>query len=107
MNDLTVTTRQHAECRSVIAVGEIDLASCPALEDATLGMVLDSRMLHLEMSGVSFMDSAGLNLLLRLRRLLLSEGGRLLVTGMQTQPLSVLRLTGTDTLLLPDTATAP
>ncbi|TQE32832.1 STAS domain-containing protein [Streptomyces ipomoeae] len=40
------------------------------------------------MSGVSFMDSVGLNLLLKLRRRLLAEGGQLLVTGLQSQPAS-------------------
>jgi anti-anti-sigma factor len=58
------------------------------------------------MSGVSFMDSVGLNLLLKLRHRLLAEGGHLLITGLQTQPASVLHLTETDTLLTPDAAQA-
>ncbi len=38
---------------------------------------------------------SGLNLLLRLRRRLNAEGGRLLVTGFQDQPTSLLHLTET------------
>ncbi|MEU0061276.1 STAS domain-containing protein [Streptomyces sp. NPDC006334] len=52
------------------------------------------------------MDSTGLNLLLKLRRRLLAEGGRLLVTGLQAQPAHLLRLTETDTLLTPAAAQA-
>ncbi|MEV5321575.1 STAS domain-containing protein [Streptomyces sp. NPDC052687] len=106
MNDLTVTTHQHAD-RTVIAVaGEMDLASCHTLEEATLIIPLDGKTLHVEMSGVSFMDSTGLNLLLKLRRRLMAEGGRLLVTGLRDQPASVLRVTEADTLLTPDVAHA-
>jgi anti-anti-sigma regulatory factor len=36
MNDLTVTTRQHSARTVVTVVGEMDLDSCPALEEATL-----------------------------------------------------------------------
>ncbi|MEU0009382.1 STAS domain-containing protein [Streptomyces sp. NPDC006314] len=106
MNDLTLTTQQHSDRTVITVAGEIDLASCPALEDATLVIPLDGKTLHLEMSGVSFMDSTGLNLLLKLRRRLLAEGGQLLITGLQTQTASVLRLTETDTLLTPDAAQA-
>lgn len=106
MNDLTVTTQQHPDHTVINVAGEIDLASCPALEDATLVIPFDSKTLHPEMSVMSFIDPAGLNLLLKLRRRLLAEGGQLLITGLQTQPASVLHLTETDTLLTPDAAQA-
>lgn len=106
LNNLTVTTQQHMDRTVVTVAGAIDLNSCPALEDATLVIPLDGKTLHLEMSGVSFMDSVGLNLLLKLRRRMLAEGGQLLVTGLQSQPASVLRLTETDTLLTAHAAQA-
>jgi anti-sigma B factor antagonist len=106
LNNLTVTT-QHLPDRAVVTVaGEIDLDTCPVLDEATLIIPLDGKTLHLEMSGVSFMGSTGLNFLLRLRRRLAAEGGWLLITGLQAQPASLLRLTGTDTLLTPDAAHA-
>jgi anti-anti-sigma factor len=104
MNNLTVTTQQHCDRTVVTVAGEIDLTSCPALEEATLTIPLNGKILQLDMSGVSFMDSTGLNLLLKLRRRLMTEEGRLLITGLQTQPASVLRLTKTDTLLAADAA---
>ncbi|MER6076048.1 STAS domain-containing protein [Streptomyces sp. NPDC001817] len=51
------------------------------------------KTLYLDLSGVSFMDSSGLNLLILLRRRLHAEGGRLAVTGLQTQPERLLQLT--------------
>ncbi|MFI8194841.1 STAS domain-containing protein [Streptomyces sp. NPDC085946] len=106
MHNLTVTTHQHTDRTVLTVAGEMDLASCPALKEATLVIPLDGKTLHLEMSGVSFMDSSGLNLLIKLRRRLVAEGGQLLVTGLQHQPASVLRLTGADALLTPDVARA-
>ncbi|MFF9278964.1 STAS domain-containing protein [Streptomyces griseosporeus] len=104
MDNLTVTTQQHPDGAVVTVAGEIDLDTCPALEEATLIIPLGGKTLELEMSGVSFMGSTGLNFLLKLRRRLAAEGGRLLITGLQTQPASLLRLTETDTLLTPDAA---
>ncbi|MER7577461.1 STAS domain-containing protein [Streptomyces sp. NPDC126514] len=104
MNYLTVTTHHHSDRTVITVAGEMDAASCPALDEATL-VILSGKTLHLEMSQVSFMDCAGLNFLLKLRRRLLTEGGQLNVTGLQRQPASVLRLTKTDTLLTPQRRT--
>lgn len=106
MNSLTVTTQHHPDSYVITVAGEMDLDSCPALEEATLGIPLDGKTLRLEMSGVSFMDSAGLNLLLKLRHRLLAKGSRLLVTGLQDQPTRVLRMTGTEALLTLENAGA-
>jgi anti-sigma B factor antagonist len=107
MNGLTVRTHQHADGTVITVAGEIDLGSCPLLEEATPVTPLAGKTLRLEMSGVSFMDSAGLNYLLKLRQRLLTEGGRLLVAGLQGQPMSVLRLTGVDALLMTAQAAQP
>ncbi|MFG2576134.1 STAS domain-containing protein [Streptomyces sp. NPDC048481] len=73
--------------------------------DAVRVVLLDCACPHvtrlIPLAWVSFMDSTGLNLLLKLRRRLLAEGGHLLVTGLQPQPAHVLRVTETDTLLTP------
>lgn len=106
MKQLTVVTRHHADSTVITVAGEMDLASCPALEEAVLVVSPGGRTLHLEMSGVSFMDSTGLTFLLRLRQCLLAEGGRLRVTGLQDQPASVLRLTQTYPLLVTDATAA-
>ncbi|MET7757987.1 STAS domain-containing protein [Streptomyces sp. NPDC005389] len=105
MNNLTVATQHHADSTVITVAGEIDLATCPLLGEATI-VPLTGKTLHLDMSEVSFMDSAGLNLMLKLRRRLLAEGSRLSVTGLQDQPASVLHLTQTYPLLVTDVAAA-
>jgi anti-sigma B factor antagonist len=105
MSQLTVATQHHDDSTVITVAGEIDLASCTVLEEAAHTAPLDGGNLHLEMSGVSFMDSTGLTLLLKLRHRLLAEGGRLCVTGLQEQPASVLHLTQTYSLLVPDATT--
>ncbi|MBL1087467.1 STAS domain-containing protein [Streptomyces actinomycinicus] len=100
MNDLTVTTQQYTDRTVITVAGEIDLHTCPALAKAAGAVPRGGTALHLEMSGVSFMDSSGLNLLLQLRQRLLAEGGQLVVVGLQDQPAQVLRLTGAYDLLV-------
>ncbi|MFJ4585054.1 STAS domain-containing protein [Streptomyces echinatus] len=51
------------------------------------------KALYLDLSAVPFMDSSGLNLLIKLRRRLHAEGGRLAVAGLQIQPARLLQMT--------------
>lgn len=100
MKQLIIVTQHDADSTVITVAGEIDLASCPALEEAVRVIPPGGRTVCLEMSGVPFMDSTGLTFLLKLRRRLLAEGGRLCVAGLQEQPVSVLRLTQTYPLLV-------
>ncbi|MGW2637023.1 STAS domain-containing protein [Streptomyces sp. NPDC001348] len=99
MTDFAVLTQQYAERTVITVAGEIDLGACPELVRATLAVPLGGKTLQVDVSGVPFMDSSGLNLLLQLRRRLLAEGGRLLVTGLRHQPARLLHLTETYDLL--------
>lgn len=98
MNALTVVTQQHADRTVIIVSGEMDLQTYPAPAEATAVIPLAGKTLYLDLSGVPFMDSSGLNLLITLRRRLRAEGGRLAVTGLQTQPERLLQLTQTSEL---------
>ncbi|MEV6839742.1 STAS domain-containing protein [Streptomyces sp. NPDC051133] len=104
MEDLTVVTQQHIDRTVVTVSGEMDLETCPALAEATSIIPLTGKTLYLDLSAVSFMDSSGLNLLIQLRHRLHAEGGRLAVTGLQTQPERLLQLTQAGELF---TVTAP
>ncbi|WP_437097239.1 STAS domain-containing protein [Streptomyces sp. enrichment culture] len=74
----------------------------PALQETTFVVPLGGRTLHTDVSGVSFVDSSGLNLLLSLRRRLHTDGSRLPVTGPRDQSASVPRLTEPDEVLTAD-----
>lgn len=95
--------------RTVVAVaGELDLDTCPDLTRATLDLVLPGRTLALDLSGVTYMDSTGLNLLLKLRERAGTEDGTLELHGVSERVRFVLDLTGTRNLfvLRPNTRAA-
>ncbi|MER6788441.1 STAS domain-containing protein [Streptomyces sp. NPDC000658] len=98
-------TTQHHPTRTVITVaGDMDLRTHPHLAQAASLVPAHCTTLEMDLSGVSFMDSSGLNLFLLLRRRLQAQGGRLTVTGLRRQPRHLLALTGTRRLLTADTA---
>ncbi|MFB6633616.1 STAS domain-containing protein [Streptomyces sp. NPDC056362] len=101
MSNINLTTRNDSQCTVIAVAGELDLTSCPVLEDAACQAMAGGMPLRLDMAGVTFMDSSGLNLLLMLRRRLMEGGGRLELTGVGEAPMRVLTLTGADALLLP------
>ncbi|MFJ7151522.1 STAS domain-containing protein [Streptomyces sp. NPDC100445] len=94
MPDFTVTVT-HYPGESVIALaGELDMSTCPQVDEATTALPAGATSLRLDLSGISFMDSMGLNLLLTLRRRIRADAGRLALAGVQEQPAGLLRLTG-------------
>ncbi|MER7625785.1 STAS domain-containing protein [Streptomyces sp. NPDC126503] len=105
MPDFTVTAAHHPDKTLLTVSGEMDFDTCSQVEEVTAVLPVGNKTLHLDLSGVSFMDSSGLNTLLRLRRRIEDNGGRLVLTGLQDQPGQVLRLT--DTYALFDTGFFP
>jgi anti-sigma B factor antagonist len=83
---------------SVAVAGEIDLTSAPKLDDEVTGLIEDSvNTLTIELSGVSFMDSTGLRVLLKASKLLESSGGNLIL-GTPSDPVRrLLEVSGLDT----------
>lgn len=53
-----------------------------------------AKLLRLDFSGVGFMDSSGIGLVMGRYRLMQSRGGRLLVVGASDRLLRVMRLAG-------------
>ncbi|WP_405977589.1 STAS domain-containing protein [Streptomyces sp. NBC_00158] len=82
----------------VTVTGDLDLATCPHLIRATDTIPLEGRMLTLELSAVTFMDSTGLNMLLGLRERARAEGGTLDLAGLPEQARNVLDHTSTSDL---------
>ncbi|MEU3910015.1 STAS domain-containing protein [Streptomyces sp. NPDC029721] len=81
---------------TVVAVtGELDIDTGPDLAKAIDALELPGLVLTVDMTAVTFMDSSGLNTLLRLRRRTGRDGGALHLFGVPDQALRVLDLTGT------------
>jgi anti-sigma B factor antagonist len=75
--------------------GEIDIATAPRLRDELLGTIRrHGAQLALDLSGVTFMDCAGINVLLAARRLARLDGGWVRVLQASHRAWKVLTLTG-------------
>lgn len=91
------------ETRGPLAVaavgGEMDLRTAPGLHQQATALIGDHPHLILDLSGVTFCDSSGLNALLRLRRHAGENGGSLALAAPTDQIMRMLRLTGADAVL--------
>jgi anti-sigma B factor antagonist len=92
-------TRQGAVARLVVA-GEVDLTSAPALAGRALALLEDRpSQLVVEMSGVTFCDSAGINALFRVYACAEEMGARLVLKSLNAPVYRVLDATGASTVL--------
>jgi anti-sigma B factor antagonist len=88
-----------AGAAGVAVRGEVDTATAPLLQDALDDAVRSSTgPLVLDLAGVDFLDSSGINVLLRVRALLGREERALALVCPPGQVRRVLELTGIDDL---------
>jgi anti-anti-sigma factor len=82
--------------------GEIDIQSGPQLRDQLLCTIRrHGARLSLDLSGVTFIDCAGINVLLAARRYAQLKGGWLRVIRASPRVQRVLALTGLQDVLMP------
>jgi anti-sigma B factor antagonist len=80
--------------RTLIAVsGELDIATAPELSD-TLSRT-DGEPVNLDLSRVSFIDPAGLRVLLTAKRDIDARGGQLVIRNPSWEVQRIARLSGT------------
>ena len=90
--ELRVATDVDGTCH-VIVCGELDMVGAPALEATLRALPAGATDVRLDLSQLSFIDSAGLKALLTGHELM---GGRLTLKNPQPQLLRVLQITGLD-----------
>jgi anti-sigma B factor antagonist len=82
--------------------GEIDITSGPQLRDQLLGVIRrHGARLALDLNGVTFIDCAGINVLMATRRRARLEGGSLRVLRASPRVRRLLALTRLDSVLMP------
>ena len=86
--------------QAVVATGEIDMYSAAWLWE-TLSQAIDTghREIVIDLSGVTFMDSQGLSVLLRAYKVLAPEGGTVTVRAPRPQARKVLEMSGVTNVL--------
>jgi anti-sigma B factor antagonist len=84
---------------TVIATGEIDLYTAPKLQ-ADLAVIIDgvgpAARVVIDMSGVEFCDSTGMNVLLSCLRQVRERGGELELAAPRPAVKKILQVTGLD-----------
>lgn len=98
---MPITVNRRTDGLTVTLTGEIDHHGARAMMadlEETISTLLP-RHLTLDLSGVTFMDSSGIALLLRTHRRLTQLGGTLRVIKIPTQPRKVLDAAGVGRLI--------
>ncbi|MGW0605840.1 STAS domain-containing protein [Streptomyces sp. NPDC002644] len=93
--DLTDTRGRTA---ALTVTGPLDLTTAAALGRGVENALSEHPTVILDLTGVTFCDSSGLNTLLRLRRHAQDTGGQLVLAAPPPQMLRLLTLTGTDSI---------
>jgi anti-sigma B factor antagonist len=97
--ELKVTTRSQGDHTVVSVAGEIDLYTAPRLQsELTSALGASPTRLIVDMSGVGFCDSTGINVLLAALRQARECGGELILAGPGSATRKVLQVTGLESV---------
>jgi len=97
--ELKVSSRSQGDHELVIATGEIDLYTAPRLQSelsAVIASAAPASRVIVDMSGVEFCDSTGMNVLLSCLRQARERGGELELAAPRPAVRKILSVTGLD-----------
>lgn len=90
--DVHVATRQNATV--VTIVGEIDGSTAPQAQESILAQAEPNARVLLDMTGVTYMSSAGLRMLLLAYRTIHGKGGKIVLVGLSDDLKDTMAVTG-------------
>jgi len=91
---LSLSTTRDADTITVSVAGDVDLSTVADLDHAVLAAVADATDVVVDLAAVTFIDSAGINTLLKSRRLADERGRRFRIANATGVVHDVLDLTG-------------
>jgi anti-sigma B factor antagonist len=97
--ELNVSSRSQGDHVIVTAAGEIDLYTAPKLQTDLTAIIDDAApaaRIIIDMSGVEFCDSTGMNVLLSGLRQVRERGGELELAAPRPAIMKILQVTGLD-----------
>lgn len=98
--DLDVSTREESGRTVVSATGEVDVFTAPVLDDALSGAVAGgATSIVVDLSGVDFLDSTGLSVLVKALKRVRDADGSLDVVVTAERVAKVFRITGLDQVI--------
>jgi anti-anti-sigma factor len=95
---LLISVESLPSGRTLIVRGEVDLATAAQLRDAVLRHLSAARSLRLDLSGVTFMDSSGLHVLIAGQRRATQLGNPLTIAQVSPAVERLLQVSGTSAL---------
>jgi anti-sigma B factor antagonist len=98
--ELNVSSRFHDDHTIVTIYGEIDLYTAPRLHSELAAVLADGMPVRvvIDMSGVEFCDSTGMNVLLSCLRRVHERGGELEIASPKPAVRKILQVTGLDSV---------
>ncbi|QFG23011.1 STAS domain-containing protein [Actinomadura sp. WMMB 499] len=97
--ELNVSTASQGGHAVVTATGELDLYTAPRLQAALAGLLRDRvDQITVDMSGIEFCDSTGMNVLLSAMKRLKEHGGSLELAAPRPAVKRILQVTGLDSV---------
>ncbi len=97
--ELNVSTASQGGHAVVTATGELDLYTAPRLQAALAGLLREEvTRVVVDLSGVEFCDSTGMNVLLSAMKRLKEQGGALELAAPRPAVQRILQVTGLDTV---------
>ncbi len=98
--EITLTTEQTDGASVVTVVGEVDVHTAPQLDEALTALVEAANYrLIVDLSGVEFLDSTGLGVLVKALKRVREHDGSLDVVASADRITKVFRITGLDSAI--------
>ncbi|HOQ28133.1 MAG TPA: STAS domain-containing protein, partial [Armatimonadota bacterium] len=84
----------------VVLAGEVDLATAPEFEKALLSLLSQGRdSLAVDLGRVTYLDSTGINVLMKAVKLCSERGGKLAIVAASERAMRVMRLLNLDRVM--------
>ena len=94
MGVININVEHKGQVTIIEMVGELDSISSPAAQEQILPLVQNGCKILLDMTGVTYMSSAGLRTLLLLYRQIQEHVGEVVITGLGDEVRDVMAITG-------------
>ena len=92
---MQITTKRTGSQLTASLSGELDHHSAAQVREILDGaLTLDIRALSLDLSGITFMDSSGIGVILGRYRIMRERGGTLRVSAMSSYAARILKMAG-------------
>lgn len=91
---MDLKTSQQEDVTIITINGEIQRQTSPLIQEQITPLITPNCKILLDMSGVTYMSSAGLRLLLLFYRQIEAENGRVVLAGLQEMVHDTMSITG-------------